>query len=156
MKSFSQQNGFGFIDCPEVRSRYSRDVFIHKAQIGDLEVGDEVAFCIETNKDGHPQARDISRLDGRPPGQAPKQIEDRGGGRRKGGNGGDRQQDGEGGGRGGARKHRGGKGRKKNAATDGKGNAVEDNGNGGKAQITDDPPPQAQEEPAEKCAEVSS
>eukprot|EP00931_Biecheleriopsis_adriatica_P005754 TRINITY_DN107238_c0_g1_i1.p1 TRINITY_DN107238_c0_g1~~TRINITY_DN107238_c0_g1_i1.p1 ORF type:complete len:444 (-),score=78.00 TRINITY_DN107238_c0_g1_i1:46-1377(-) len=67
LKSFNQRNGFGFIDCPEARHRYGRDVFVHKAQIGDIEVGEELNFNVDTNKDGMPQARDIRRSDGSKP-----------------------------------------------------------------------------------------
>lgn len=69
VKSFSQRHGFGFIDCPEARVRYGRDVFIHKALIAQagLEVGVEVTFTVETNKDGMPQARDVARYDGSSP-----------------------------------------------------------------------------------------
>lgn len=43
-------------------------------QLGDLEVGDEVAFTVETNKEGFPQARDITRSDGRQVGPTPRHI----------------------------------------------------------------------------------
>jgi len=69
IKSFNPKKGFGFIDCPEASIHFSgRDVFIHKAQIGDLEVGCDITFFVEANRDGFPQARDIRKLDGRPPG----------------------------------------------------------------------------------------
>eukprot|EP00930_Biecheleria_cincta_P071534 TRINITY_DN59025_c0_g1_i1.p1 TRINITY_DN59025_c0_g1~~TRINITY_DN59025_c0_g1_i1.p1 ORF type:complete len:430 (-),score=73.79 TRINITY_DN59025_c0_g1_i1:50-1339(-) len=68
LKSFNPKHGFGFIDCPEARHRYGRDVFVHKAQIGDLDIGEDINFNVDTNKDGMPQARDIRRMDGRKPG----------------------------------------------------------------------------------------
>jgi len=34
--------------------------------MGDLEVGDDISFVVETNKDGMPQARDVFRMDGTP------------------------------------------------------------------------------------------
>merc|ERR1719323_2843459 len=71
IKSFNPRHGFGFIDCPDARSRFSRDVFIHKAQMGDLDVGMEITFSVEPNRDGMPQARDILKLDGRTPGPTP-------------------------------------------------------------------------------------
>jgi len=69
IKSFSARHGFGFIDCPEARVRYGRDVFIHKALMAqaNLDVGIEVTFTVETNKDGMPQARDVVRFDGTMP-----------------------------------------------------------------------------------------
>lgn len=69
IKTFNHKHGFGFIDCPESYPKYKRDVFIHKAQIGDLEIGEEITFRIEVNKDGHPQSRDILCMDGYPPGR---------------------------------------------------------------------------------------
>lgn len=67
IKSFNTKNGFGFIDCPGAYSRYQRDVFIHKKWMSDLQVGEDISFLIETNKDRMPQARDVARTDGRPP-----------------------------------------------------------------------------------------
>lgn len=62
IKSLNPEKGYGFIDCPAAQSQFSRDVFIHKRQVGNLVVGAEVSFFIETNKDGHPQARDVEEL----------------------------------------------------------------------------------------------
>merc|ERR1711933_672719 len=67
IKSFNTEKGFGFIDCPKMRDKYGRDVFIHKKQMGDLEVGDEITFVCEPNKEGMPQARDITLTDGTRP-----------------------------------------------------------------------------------------
>merc|ERR1719316_329555 len=62
MKSFEEQNGFGFIDCPDIFDLCSKDVFIHKAQKPkDLEIGDRVAFGVIV-KDGNPQARNVTPL----------------------------------------------------------------------------------------------
>lgn len=74
IKSFNAKHGFGFIDCAPIRSRFGRDVFIHKALMGDLEIGEEVTFNVDTNKDGMPQARDILRLDGQKPGPGDKRA----------------------------------------------------------------------------------
>lgn len=122
IKSFNPRHGFGFIDCPDARSRFGRDVFVHKAQIGGLEVGDDITFSVEPNKDGMPQARDILRIDGRPPGPTPPHLLTE---RKRKANGGSADGEGAaaGSGRGRARR-RGGKGKKK--LTDGKGAAVEE------------------------------
>mmetsp|Transcript_45632 Transcript_45632/g.83557 ORF Transcript_45632/g.83557 Transcript_45632/m.83557 type:complete len:464 (-) Transcript_45632:70-1461(-) len=64
VKSFNVKAGFGFVDCKEAHHRYGRDVFIHKQQIGDLEVGDEISFTVDLNKDGFPQAREVMKMDG--------------------------------------------------------------------------------------------
>merc|ERR1719503_381027 len=71
VKSFNAKQGFGFIECPQIQAMYGRDVFLHKAQIGDLKVGTEITFVVESNKQGMPQARDILTLDGKAPGPAP-------------------------------------------------------------------------------------
>jgi len=93
IKTFNPKHGFGFVDCPAARAQWQRDVFVHKVQIGDLEVGAEISFDIKPNKDGHPQARNILMLDGRAPGPVPEDRERGGerGGDRGGGGGGERR-----------------------------------------------------------------
>lgn len=59
IKSFNPEKGFGFIDCAETYAQFNRDVFLHKAQFGDMAVGTEVTFSVETNKQGMPQAKDL-------------------------------------------------------------------------------------------------
>mmetsp|Transcript_48294 Transcript_48294/g.137938 ORF Transcript_48294/g.137938 Transcript_48294/m.137938 type:complete len:324 (-) Transcript_48294:199-1170(-) len=71
IKSFNAKQGFGFIESPEAHALFGRDVFLHKAQIGDLKVGTEVTYCVEMNKQGMPQARELATLDGQPPGPSP-------------------------------------------------------------------------------------
>jgi len=136
IKSFNPRHGFGFIDCPDAYARFGRDVFIHKAQLGDLEVGSEVTFYCESNKDGMPQARDILHLNGHPPGPTPPHLlaerdEDKGMGKggpdehgrgSKGGR--ERRRNGSGGKGGGA------KGRRR-VNTDAKGAPIVDDGDGG-------------------------
>merc|ERR1719359_2614592 len=60
IKSFNVQKGFGFIECAEAHQVYGRDVFLHKAQIGDFEIGRLVSFAVEMNKNNMPQARDLT------------------------------------------------------------------------------------------------
>lgn len=79
-------------------------------QLGDLEVGDEVAFAVETNKEGYPQARDITRADGRQVGPTPKHILD---GIKGGGKGGDEGSNGDGGGKRRKKNNKGAKGKGK-------------------------------------------
>jgi len=59
VKSFNAEKGFGFIDCPEAHAKYGRDVFLHKANVGDMTIGAEVEFAVETNKQNMPQVRDL-------------------------------------------------------------------------------------------------
>lgn len=77
VKSYNPKQGYGFLDCNEARAHYGRDVFIHKAQMGELLgrfVGPgtrleptalrmRVNFSVEVNKAGMPQARDVVRVD---------------------------------------------------------------------------------------------
>lgn len=77
VKSYNPKQGYGFLDCPDAKNNFGRDVFIHKAQMGELLgrfVGPgtkldpktlkmNVRFGVEINKSGMPQARDVSRLD---------------------------------------------------------------------------------------------
>merc|ERR1719394_124137 len=74
IKSFNSKQGFGFIECADAHAQFGRDVFLHKAQIGDLKVGTEVIFSVEANKQGMPQARDLQTLDGHVPGPAPASV----------------------------------------------------------------------------------
>merc|ERR1740123_2206730 len=74
IKSFNAKQGFGFIECPEAHAVFGRDIFLHKMQIGDLKVHADVAFSVETNKAGMPQARDLTTLDGQKPGPAPASV----------------------------------------------------------------------------------
>merc|ERR1719330_1864731 len=71
IKTFNSKHGFGFIDCPPAYDQWKRDVFIHKQQMGDLSVGNDITFEIRSNKDGHPQARDVRLMDGSLPGPYP-------------------------------------------------------------------------------------
>lgn len=60
IKSFNGNNGYGFIECEDLRNEgYSNDVFLHKDQMGDLQVGAEVMFGVFFNNAGKPQARDL-------------------------------------------------------------------------------------------------
>eukprot|EP00929_Paragymnodinium_shiwhaense_P047935 TRINITY_DN2430_c1_g1_i1.p1 TRINITY_DN2430_c1_g1~~TRINITY_DN2430_c1_g1_i1.p1 ORF type:complete len:743 (-),score=246.05 TRINITY_DN2430_c1_g1_i1:158-2311(-) len=62
VRSYNEEKGFGFIECEESFARYRRDVFLHKQQAAGLKKGDKVAFNIELNQKGQPQARDVMRV----------------------------------------------------------------------------------------------
>jgi len=64
---FSPAQNFGFISCAELRTVYQKDVWVHGEQIGHFKVGDPVLFSVLLNKDGHPQAKDLS-----PPDEVPR------------------------------------------------------------------------------------
>lgn len=77
VKSYNPKQGYGFLECSEAKAHYGRDVFIHKAQMGELLgrfVGPGtrldpaalkmyVRFSVEVNRSGMPQARDVARVD---------------------------------------------------------------------------------------------
>lgn len=77
IKSYNPKQGYGFLDCQQAHDAFGRDVFIHKAQMGELLgrfVGPgtkldpktlkmNVCFSVEINKSGMPQARDVGRLE---------------------------------------------------------------------------------------------
>merc|ERR1719482_1526912 len=64
------EEGFGFISCMESRRVYRKDVFLHKAQIGqeadlykqrtkvDISRGDMIKFTVEIQR-GQPRAKDV-------------------------------------------------------------------------------------------------
>eukprot|EP00930_Biecheleria_cincta_P020104 TRINITY_DN15188_c0_g1_i1.p1 TRINITY_DN15188_c0_g1~~TRINITY_DN15188_c0_g1_i1.p1 ORF type:complete len:380 (-),score=64.74 TRINITY_DN15188_c0_g1_i1:208-1347(-) len=60
IKSFSKmEKGYGFIECPALKEQGYNDVFLHREQLGNFDVGSEVAFTVFLNKKGQPQARDL-------------------------------------------------------------------------------------------------
>jgi cold shock CspA family protein len=63
IKSFNVQKGFGFIECAEAHQIYGRDVFLHKAQISNFQIGSQLTFAVEMNKNNMPQARDLLECD---------------------------------------------------------------------------------------------
>ncbi|CAL1156304.1 unnamed protein product [Cladocopium goreaui] len=66
IKSYSTQDGFGFIHCDELFNKHQADVFLHKRQV-DTHLGsratrgDQVRFLLGVNQAGKPQARNVER-----------------------------------------------------------------------------------------------
>eukprot|EP00747_Dinoflagellata_sp_TGD_P169647 gnl/TRDRNA2_/TRDRNA2_199154_c0_seq1.p1 gnl/TRDRNA2_/TRDRNA2_199154_c0~~gnl/TRDRNA2_/TRDRNA2_199154_c0_seq1.p1 ORF type:complete len:323 (-),score=86.48 gnl/TRDRNA2_/TRDRNA2_199154_c0_seq1:132-1100(-) len=88
IKSFNTEKGFGFIDCPQAHAEYNRDVFVHKSQMGDLQVGAPVSFSVEMNQKGMPQAKDLQPTSGSAGGKGASKGKTQGkGGKAKGGKG---------------------------------------------------------------------
>merc|ERR1712113_933905 len=56
--------GFGFVDCPDLRLQYNRDVWLHHEQLREFNVGDNVSFNMVLNKSGHPQAIELQASEG--------------------------------------------------------------------------------------------
>jgi len=63
VKSLNLDKGFGFIDCQQTKLQYDRDVFLTRQQLtslSGLQVGTCVSFEVEVNKQGMPQAKNVS------------------------------------------------------------------------------------------------
>lgn len=63
LKTFSPKDGYGFISCPELREKFDRDVYIHKAEIPEsasVSCGCSLRFRLHLNPKGQPQARTVS------------------------------------------------------------------------------------------------
>eukprot|EP00929_Paragymnodinium_shiwhaense_P001896 TRINITY_DN102101_c0_g1_i1.p1 TRINITY_DN102101_c0_g1~~TRINITY_DN102101_c0_g1_i1.p1 ORF type:complete len:531 (+),score=156.01 TRINITY_DN102101_c0_g1_i1:102-1694(+) len=56
---YDDMKGFGFIECPESREKYGRDIFLLKSRKGDAQVGDIVSFEVEPGDKGLPQAKNV-------------------------------------------------------------------------------------------------
>jgi len=59
LKSYSDKNGFGFIDCQAIKQKYGCDVFVHKSAGESVRVGSRVTFQVHLNKKGQPQANKL-------------------------------------------------------------------------------------------------
>merc|ERR1719350_1242247 len=59
IKSFNPNNGYGFIDCPDLKAIYFHDVFLHHQQLGEFSVGDTVQFTAYLDNSGKPQGKDL-------------------------------------------------------------------------------------------------
>lgn len=58
--AYRQEEGYGFIQCPVLHERFHRDVFLHKAQVGDFAIGAKISFGVFLSKAGHPQAKKLA------------------------------------------------------------------------------------------------
>jgi len=57
--SYKPEEGYGFIQCPELHDTFGRDVFLHRLQIGRFDVGAFVSFGVFLNKNSQPQAKEL-------------------------------------------------------------------------------------------------
>lgn len=70
IKSWNEQTGYGFIECPETHTLYQRDVFMKRQEfeISGASVGMRVNFQVDTNNpQGNPRAANVT-VDGVAPG----------------------------------------------------------------------------------------
>jgi len=71
LKSYNNQNGFGFIDCKQSKEAWGVDVFIHKNFVPQpWNIGQPIEFAVTLNGRGQPQAVDVNWLPRLP--EAPK------------------------------------------------------------------------------------
>jgi len=59
--SFQPDPGFGFISCAETRQAYGGEVYIHRDQMANVNVGDGVRFRVVVNHKGLPVARGVRK-----------------------------------------------------------------------------------------------
>lgn len=61
IKSFNAEKGYGFITCDWASSKFGKDVFLHKNQIGNFVTGDTVSLQIifDPKKPDQPKAHDV-------------------------------------------------------------------------------------------------
>jgi len=60
IKSYSEEKGFGFIACSELRDVFGNDVFLHASQLpSGCEIGMPVNFAVVLNAENKPQAYDL-------------------------------------------------------------------------------------------------
>lgn len=61
VKSFNENNNYGFIECEEVKAEYGNDVFVHGKSLEgkSLSIGQIVHFEVAVSAKGQPQALNI-------------------------------------------------------------------------------------------------
>jgi len=63
LKQYSEDKGWGFIECSETHHIFSKDIFVHKREFDPgiiLDNGDSVMFLVVSGKDGRPEAKDVT------------------------------------------------------------------------------------------------
>jgi len=65
IKSFNPKNGYGFIECPDLKEvGCPNDVFLHHQQLNGFEMGSQIQFTCYMNRNGQPQAKDLCAVQG--------------------------------------------------------------------------------------------
>merc|ERR1712151_450496 len=59
ISAFKPGSPYGFVKCGEVFALYGVDTFISNKEVGEFNVGDQIAFKVALNKTGKPQAREV-------------------------------------------------------------------------------------------------
>lgn len=58
---FSEEKGWGFVQCEETRNMFGKDIFVHKREFGEsmLRNAEQVTFTVELTRDGRPEAKNV-------------------------------------------------------------------------------------------------
>eukprot|EP00747_Dinoflagellata_sp_TGD_P062854 gnl/TRDRNA2_/TRDRNA2_153197_c0_seq8.p1 gnl/TRDRNA2_/TRDRNA2_153197_c0~~gnl/TRDRNA2_/TRDRNA2_153197_c0_seq8.p1 ORF type:complete len:536 (-),score=113.85 gnl/TRDRNA2_/TRDRNA2_153197_c0_seq8:345-1952(-) len=62
-KNKRRKGVFGFIASNQTRDLYGQDVFIHRSEMDDLRVGDDVQFYLAVGPKGLPRAMNVTRIE---------------------------------------------------------------------------------------------
>lgn len=62
LKSTSEKNGYGFIQCADTYAIHKRDVYVDKERLPTgVKVGERVRFTMDMNEKGQPRATSVHR-----------------------------------------------------------------------------------------------
>lgn len=59
IKSFSEKNGYGFVESPEVKEKHGRDAYLPGSKAQGCHQGMEVYFDVDLNNDGQPVVKEM-------------------------------------------------------------------------------------------------
>jgi len=62
-KAAEADKGFGFIDCPEAKEYFGRDVYVNKEFAAGLQTGQWVSFNVKLNRDMMPNVTEVALVD---------------------------------------------------------------------------------------------
>jgi len=62
VKLFSEEKGWGFVDCPDTHAMFGKDMFVHKREFTDATLGNGsvIQFQVEIGRDGRPEAKGVA------------------------------------------------------------------------------------------------
>merc|ERR1712039_946470 len=57
VKQFAEEKGYGFIQCPQTREIFGKDIFIHSKELNGYipTAGEAVTFHVQISKEGRPE-----------------------------------------------------------------------------------------------------
>lgn len=62
-KAAEADKGFGFIECPEAKEYFGRDVYVNKEFAAGLQTGQWVSFNVKLNRDMMPNVTEVALVD---------------------------------------------------------------------------------------------